>query len=76
MTTYRYFADATADQLRGAANACQFAARCGMDDDWDHHHATDARRLTKALGWAWDFTTWTDAAAILEAGADAAGESR
>jgi hypothetical protein len=72
METERYFADATAQQLRDAAKACRFAERTGVDDDWDHHYALDARRLTSELGWSWDFTTWSHAATILEREAELA----
>jgi hypothetical protein len=65
MTTERYFADATIEELKAAAEACRKAA--AIDDaEWDGDHADEARRLTDALGWAWDFTSWSDAASILE----------
>jgi len=35
-------------------------------DDWDHPSAADARKLTKALGMEWDFTTWADAQELAE----------
>jgi hypothetical protein len=58
MTTERYFADATIEELKAAAEACRKAA--AIDDaEWDGDHADEARRLTDALGWAWDFTSWS-----------------
>lgn len=32
-------------------------------DDWHADIAADARDLTDAAGWAWDFTTWSNALA-------------
>jgi hypothetical protein len=64
MTT-RYFAEATAEQLEEAAAACRRAA--AIDDTaWDGDLAREAREFTDALGWSWDFTSWSDAAKILE----------
>jgi hypothetical protein len=71
MTTERYFDTATAQDLRDAASACRLAAK-GDDDNWDHPLAVDARRATKALGWSWDFTTWSHAAGVLEREAELA----
>jgi hypothetical protein len=73
MTTERCFPDATPEQLRAAALACRRAVR-GGDEDWDSPEAEEARRRTADLGWAWDFTTWTEAEVILEAEAELAAE--
>ena len=32
-------------------------------DDWHADIAAEARDLTDAEGWSWDFTTWVDALA-------------
>ena len=32
-------------------------------NDWDAEIAAEARDLTDAHGWSWDFTTWRDALA-------------
>jgi hypothetical protein len=71
MDTERYFADATAAQLTAAAIACRAVA---ADADRDAPEAAEARRLTDALGWSWDFSTWSHAASILEREAALAAE--
>ncbi len=65
MTTDRLFPTTTAEQLKAAAAACRVAQR-GDDSDWDKPEAAEARDLTEALGWSWDFSTWSEAASILE----------
>lgn len=65
MTTERCFPTATAEQLRAAAGACRIAGHAA-DGDWDAAGAEDARDLTEALGWSWDFEGWGHAAGILE----------
>lgn len=73
MTTERYLKTATAEQLRDAAIACRHVFESGgNDDDWDSPRAEEARKRTADLGWAWDFTSWGEAAGILEREADLA----
>jgi hypothetical protein len=61
----RYFPGATAEQLEAAALACR-AVPEDADSDWDAPEAECARQHTAALGWSWDFSTWSHAASILE----------
>lgn len=46
-----------------AAILAALKAAVPAGDDWDADIAADARRLTEAAGWSWDFTTWADALA-------------
>lgn len=59
------FPDATKDQIEVAAWACRSVPE-EDDADWDAEEAAGARSLTYALGWSWDFSTWSHAASILE----------
>jgi hypothetical protein len=74
MNEDRCFPNATAEQLRDAAYACRHAAHFD-DSDWGSGQAWEARKLTAALGWSWDFSTWSHAADILEKEANLAAES-
>lgn len=53
------------EDLRRAAAACRWAAQAADDDEWGAPEAYDARAQTEQIGWVWDFSTWSNAAAVL-----------
>jgi hypothetical protein len=63
--------DATDDLTPAILTAVRAAVAAGAVD-WEHPAAAEAVRLTGDAGWSWDFTTWREALADIEACAAAA----